>query len=171
MLSRGGVTEDPEDTEQCGCWFWLYKILLTESRGCSELLLHFRGSPTDAQRVQAGMSGCPGMGGPPTSGLVVLTAAAQGAGQVCQCLGTRQPTCRAHVHPWAVSPALCLGRQRRGQIPWTFDTGSQSHPPLQRNRFRLPASAIMPGSDCICVRISHPFTCLGCNHLILTLNH
>ena len=31
------------------------------------------------------------------------------------------PTCRAHVRPWAVSPALCLGRQRRGQIPWTFD--------------------------------------------------
>lgn len=31
------------------------------------------------------------------------------------------PTCCAHVRPWAVSPALCLGRQRRGQIPWTFD--------------------------------------------------
>ena len=118
QLRESLLQEDPEDTEQCGCWFWLYKILLTEGSGCSEFLLHFHGSPTDAQRVQAGMSRCPGKGGPPTSGLVVLTAAAQGAGQVCQCLGTRQAPHAVHMCVPGRFPQLCVwGGREEAKFP------------------------------------------------------
>lgn len=70
--------------------------------------------PPDAQRVQARMSRCPGMGGPPTSGLVVLTAAAQGAGQVCQCLGTRQAPHAVHMCVPGPFPQLCVWGGREG---------------------------------------------------------
>lgn len=67
----------------------------------------------------------------------------------------------------AAVKALCVAQGR----DWVDYTGSQSQPSIQRNRFRLPASAIMPGSDCIWACICNPLTCLGCRHLILTLNH
>lgn len=70
--------------------------------------------PPDAQRVQARMSRCPGMGGPPTSGLVVLTAIAQWAGQVCQCLGTRQAHMLCTCASLGGFPSFVFGEAEKG---------------------------------------------------------
>lgn len=83
------------------------------------------------------MSGAPGVKahsargteGPPTSGAVVSAVTAQGARQICQGLGTWQPSHAAHMcvpgrlaASLASFPSCVFGeREEGGQIPWSFD--------------------------------------------------
>ena len=87
--------------------------------------------------MQAGLSGAPwarahsaqGMEGPPTSGAVVSVVTAQGVWQVCQGLGTWQPSHAAHMCvPGRLAtslgsfPSCVFGEpEEGGQIPWSFD--------------------------------------------------
>lgn len=70
--------------------------------------------PPDAQRVQAGMSRCPGMGGPPTSGLVVLTAIAQWAGPGMSVSGDPAGPHAVHMCIPGWFPQLCVWGGREG---------------------------------------------------------